>query len=84
MIQCKWGRHCCRPHSHRRVGAMIRDAGSKLLASLFIGTLGARCLDLHTINLATIAIKVSSPALAPASGFRFRLAIRSRSLNLRF
>ena len=43
--QSKWGRHCCRPHSHRRVGALsrfrLRQAAGCCLDR---DTLGARCL----------------------------------------
>ena len=45
--QCKWGRHCCRPHSHQRVDPLFL---ARLLADLpprwFQGILGARCLAL--------------------------------------
>lgn len=43
--KCKWGRHRCRPHSHRRVGVLPCDPCGKPLVSLFRDTLGARCLD---------------------------------------
>ena len=51
----KWGRHCCRPHSHRRVdGPSAHDASGEPLASLALGAmLGARCLASRCLRLAT-------------------------------
>ncbi len=75
--QCKWGRHCCRPHSHQRVDILIF---ARLLADLppraFQGILGARCLALFAqsfdLRLATGAAEFRHrrsrrhPALASA------------------
>lgn len=65
MSHSKWGRHRCRPHSHRCVVISRRDA------------LGIQCL---AVNLRTKRRNQgSSPALAPASGFTLRRAFRRRS-----
>jgi hypothetical protein len=78
-FQCKWGRHCCRPHSHRRVDALFP---AKLLADQpprgMQSALGARCLALVHPPCGWLP-GVSSPALAPASGFRSCPAALSRS-----
>jgi hypothetical protein len=74
----KWGRHCCRPHSHRRVDALFparypADLPPRGLQS----ALGAQCLALVHLPCGWLP-GVSSPALAPASGFRSCPAALSR------
>lgn len=44
-LQCKWGRHCCRPHSHRRVDdPRLRCVRRTLPHHSLRAILGARCL----------------------------------------
>ncbi len=70
----KWGRHCCRPHSHRRVVALSR------------GLFGEPPFPRSRARLApdvspSPKCRVSSPALAPASDYCLRTfaAFPSRS-----
>lgn len=69
-LQCKWGRHCCRPHSHRRVDdplLVMRPANLPLYVQ---GSHAWRPMSsLLLPRLATGVARDLSPALAPASGF---------------
>ena len=69
--QSKWGRHCCRPHSHRRVDSPCLPGFRRTFSRCLRGAmLGARCLaPRHLAPFGTRAGDLS-PALAPASGFR--------------
>ena len=68
--KCKWGRHYCRPHSHRRVDTpsfaifrrTFRIACSGAYLAPDVWPLRVRSCDFPHWD--------SSPALAPASGFR--------------
>lgn len=43
--QCKWGRHCCRPHSHQRVATLyLARPPANLPPHWLQRILGARCL----------------------------------------
>lgn len=70
-LQCKWGRHCCRPHSHRRVDVLTLARSPANLRPLFSSAHTWRPMSNPCLpGLATGTVKVSPPALAPASGFR--------------
>ena len=44
-VQSKWGRHCCRPHSHQRVVTCVGAPGRLIdLSHRTQSALGARCL----------------------------------------
>lgn len=69
-LQCKWGRHCCRPHSHRRVDdplLVMRPANLPLHVQASHAWRPMSSLLLP--RLATGVARDLSPALAPASGF---------------
>ena len=66
--QSKWGRHCCRPHSHRYVAVFLQPK--------FKGRrLGIRCFPFCSSE---DDLPVLSPALAPASGSTLQSARSSR------
>jgi len=63
--QSKWGRHCCRPHSHQRVGALSRGSFGEPLVPRSRARLAP---DVSPLPKS----RVLSPALAPASDFCLR------------
>lgn len=68
--QCKWGRHCCRPHSHQRVATPCSDDVRRTFHRGCCGAyLAPDVWPLH-IRSCDVACRDCSPALAPASGFR--------------
>lgn len=69
--QSKWGRHCCRPHSHRRVDSPCLQGFRRTFSRCLRGAmLGARCLAPRRLAPCGARAEDLSPALAPASGFR--------------
>jgi hypothetical protein len=73
--QCKWGRHCCRPHSHQRVDALnpaLSPANLRLCLRQRI--LGARCLfpARPTLRLVSFDLRRTTGV----SGFRHRRSHR--------
>ncbi len=77
----KWGRHCCRPHSHRSVdGPSAHDASGEPLASFaFRGHAWRPMSSLSLPASCDRRARDLSPALAPASGFRSGLLLRPSS-----
>jgi hypothetical protein len=70
--QCKWGRHCCRPHSHRRVDAPTSARSPANLRPVLSSAHAWRPMSGPCASAPCGAsLRDSSPALAPASGFRF-------------
>jgi len=69
--ESKWGRHRCRPHSHRHVVAafFMRRARRTVATHMSGSALGARCLGSWRLHPKALPDpEASSPALAPASG----------------
>ena len=67
----KWGRHRCRPHSHRRVDApTLQDLRRTFDPASVSACFRARCLASCRLRLSAGPARDLSPALAPASGFR--------------
>jgi len=83
-VQSKWGRHCCRPHSHLRVGAsfLAFGPGEPFLLPSPLRTWRpvsnprpAASFMFHPCGLplsVAALLRGSSPALAPASDFASR------------
>ena len=89
--QSKWGRHCCRPHSHRRVGIMswtsLRQAGLPSVSRRTWQPMSMTVRGQSSIPRSkspvfrrapkgTLPRLASSPALAPASGVRSPKVLR--------
>jgi hypothetical protein len=69
--QCKWGRHCCRPHSHRRVDAPTLHWSPANLRPVLWSAHAWRPMSGPCASAPCGApLRDSSPTLAPASGFR--------------
>jgi hypothetical protein len=66
----KWGRHCCRPHSHRRVDAPRCAIVRRTFRLACAGTYLAPDVWPRCVGPCGLPLRDSSPALAPASGFR--------------
>lgn len=82
--QSKWGRHCCRPHSHRRVDSPCLQGFRRTFSRCLRGAmLGARCLAPRRLAPCGARAEDLSPALAPASGFRSLAAALPLPVRLR-
>ena len=91
--QSKWGRHCCRPHSHRRVGVLVRFSTRQAelrfssrhawhpMSHAFRGQSSKSRPGARFFGMpkGQIPRLASSPALAPASGIRFHKLRRLHS-----
>jgi hypothetical protein len=83
--QCKWGRHRCRPHSHRRVDDPARDASGEPSASSAWGHAWRPMSSLSLPAPCGRPARDLSPALAPASGLASGwLCVPPRTGVLRF
>jgi len=77
--QCKWGRHCCRPHSHQRVDTLCSHDIRRTFRHVCCGAyLAPDVWPLH-VGSCDLSGRDCSPALAPASGFRSCTAASFRS-----
>lgn len=82
--QCKWGRHCCRPHSHQRVDTLCSHDFRRTFRRVCCGTYLAPDVWPQPGWSGDRPCRDCSPALAPASGFRFCPAAFLEARSLRY
>ena len=72
-MQSKWGRHCCRPHSHRRVVAPSRPA----LRPWVRGALGDRCIPILPPKRVSGSLTGARAGIRAFRGFRVAVGLAS-------
>lgn len=78
-LQCKWGRHCCRPHSHQRVDTPCSYDFRRTFRRDCCGAYLAPDVWPRQVPYCDFPCQDCSPALAPASGLRTCPAASVRS-----